>query len=91
MVPLRLGHQNIEPRTKNKKGMRKILASDCEAPIRDDWRGHQRPPPFHPIEREGRAFGFFMLSKSLPMVFRVVKELNNENRWRMPDRIDRVM
>nr|DAD42149.1 TPA_asm: hypothetical protein HUJ06_000379 [Nelumbo nucifera] len=23
--------------------------------------------------------------------FRVVKELNNENRWRMPDRIDRVM
>ena len=23
--------------------------------------------------------------------FHVVKELNNENRWRVPDRIDRVM
>ena len=54
VLPLRLGHQNIEPC---------ILASDCEAPILD-WKGHQRPLPFHPIERGGRAFGFFMLSKS---------------------------
>jgi hypothetical protein len=34
-----------------------------EAPILD-WRGHQRPLPFHPLDREGgRAFGFFMLSE----------------------------
>lgn len=34
------------------------------------------------IDREGgQSFCFF----------HVVKELNNENRWRMPDQIDRVM
>lgn len=32
-----------------------------------DWKGHQGPPPLHPIEREGRAFGFFVLSKSCTM------------------------
>jgi hypothetical protein len=35
------------------------------------------------IDREGgQSFWFF---------FHVVKELNNKNRWRVPDRIDRVM
>lgn len=43
-----------------------LLAIDCEAPILD-WKGHQGPPPPHPIEREGRAFAFFVLSKSCTM------------------------
>ena len=45
------------------------------------------------IDREGGpSFWFFHVVKELNNVFfRVGKELNNENRWRVPDRIDRVM
>ena len=39
------------------------------------------PPSLSIQGMEGQSFWFF----------RVVKELNNENRWRVPDRIDRVM
>jgi hypothetical protein len=35
------------------------------------------------IEREGGAFGFFF--------FHFAKEFNNNNKWRVSDRIDRVM
>ncbi|CAA6675646.1 unnamed protein product [Spirodela intermedia] len=47
------------------------------------WLGHQILCPSIPwIDREGgQSFWFF----------HVVKQLNNENRWRMPDRIDQVM
>ncbi|KAF1855278.1 hypothetical protein Lal_00044975 [Lupinus albus] len=46
-----------------------------------DWRGHQRPLPFHPLDRwrGGQSFWFFHVVKELN------KELNNENRWRVPD------
>jgi hypothetical protein len=40
------------------------------------------------IDREGGQSFWFFVEQGF---FRVVKELNNENRWRVPDRIDRVM
>ncbi|KAG9438477.1 hypothetical protein H6P81_021583 [Aristolochia fimbriata] len=42
--------------------------------------GKDTQTPLPPSLWDGRAVGFH-----------VVKELNNENRWRVPDRIDRVM
>jgi hypothetical protein len=48
-----------------RKGIREILASNCEAPILD-WKGHQRTLPSLSIyPRDGRAeffFGFFIFS-----------------------------
>ena len=44
------------------------------------------------IDRGGAELLVFSCCQSVEQwVFRVVKELNNENRWRVPDRIDRVM
>ena len=37
--------------------------------------------------REGRAFGFSCCQRVEQWFFRVVKELNNENRWRVPDQL----
>ena len=48
--------------------------------VRPKFLEHQRPLPS--LLSDGRAE---------LLVFHVVKELNNENRWRVPDRIDRVM
>lgn len=49
-----------------------------------DWKGHKRSPPYLSIyPRDGRAETFWF--------FHVVKQLNNENRWRVPDRIDQVV
>jgi hypothetical protein len=43
------------------------------------------------IPWRGRAELLVFSSCQEQWFFRVVKELNNENRWRVPDRIDRVM
>ena len=51
-----------------------------------DLKKDSQPPPscrssLGVCSSGGQSFGFF----------HVVKQLNNENRWRMPDRIDQVM
>jgi hypothetical protein len=56
------------------------LMSDCEAAI---LVTKGLCPSIPCLDREGgQNFWFFY--------FYVVKELNNENRWRVPDRIDQV-
>ena len=69
------------------------MASDCEAPILD-WGGTPKAsalPSLGSIERGAELLVFSCCQRVEQWFFRVVKELNNENRWRVPDRIDRVM
>lgn len=54
-----------------------------------DTKGPRPSIPW--MDREGGLLVFSCCQKVYQWFFRVVKELNNENRWRMPDRIDRVM
>lgn len=45
-------------------------------------------PPFYLSKGwKGRAFGFSCCQRVEQWFFRVVKELNNENRWRVPDQL----
>jgi hypothetical protein len=65
--------------------MREILASNCEVPILNS-KGHQRTLSSLSIyPRHGRAELFFGFSS-----FLFIKELNNEDRWQVPDRFDQV-
>ena len=68
MVPLRLGHQNIEPRTKNKKGTREnwLVIVRPQFLTGGDTKGLCPSIPWLDIEG-GQGFWFF----------HVVKELNN--------------
>ena len=64
------------------------MASDCEAKILA-WGDTKGLCPSIPWidRREGRAFGFSCCQRVEQWFFRVVKELNNENRWRVPDQL----
>ena len=65
--------------------MREILISNCEAPILN-WKGHQRTLPSLSIyPRDGREEFFFWFFHLF------IKELNNEDRWQVPDRFDQVV
>jgi hypothetical protein len=67
--------------------MREILASNCEAPILN-WKGHHKTLSSLSIyPRDGRAELFFLVFSS----FLFIKELNNEDRWQVPDQFDQVV
>lgn len=59
------------------------MASDCEAKILGTPKASALPS----IGWKGRAFGFSCCQRVEQWFFRVVKELNNENRWRVPDQL----
>uniref|UniRef100_A0A8S0WMA9 Uncharacterized protein n=1 Tax=Spirodela intermedia TaxID=51605 RepID=A0A8S0WMA9_SPIIN len=59
-----------------------------------DWCGSSTPrtPEYRTMNKEkDMREKHIHIGRAEFLVFHVVKQLNNENRWRMPDRIDQVM
>ncbi|MCD9638756.1 hypothetical protein HAX54_022906 [Datura stramonium] len=73
-----VGEEDSEPPTP-------WFVATCSNPL--SYRPHPSPLDLFPGREDGRALVFHVV-KELNNGFSIVKDLNNENRWRVPDRID---